>query len=65
VSEQEPHPFRQDRLLGKQAFDQTDEGARAIVHSQYRRGILAAKGIIRAIFNGTCEKSAVHVKQGF
>lgn len=65
MSKQEPHSLRQDRLLGKQTFDQSNEGACTIVHRQDRRCVLAAEGVVRAIFNSTCEKSTVHVKQGY
>jgi len=65
MSKQEPHPFRQDRLLGKQASDQSNEGACTIVYSQDRRRVLAAEGVIRTVFDRTCKKTAMHVKQGY
>lgn len=63
MSEQEPHPFRQDRLLRKQAFDQSNERTCTVIYCQYRRCILAAKRVIGAILDCACKKSAVHVKQ--
>lgn len=63
MGEQEPHAFRQGRLLGKQASDQSNEGACTIVHRQDRRGVLATEGVVGAIFDCTCKKSAMHIEQ--
>ena len=65
MSEQEPHSFRQDRLLRKQAFDQSNKGACTVIHCQHGGGILAAKRVVKAILDRARKKSAVHVKQGF
>ena len=62
MSKQKPHSFRQDRLLGKQASDQSNEGACTVVYRQDRRRVLAAEGVIRTIFNRTCKETAMHVK---
>jgi hypothetical protein len=64
MRKQEPHAFRQGRLLGKQASNQPNEGACTIVHRQDRRCVLATEWVLGDIFDCTCEKSAVHVKQG-
>jgi hypothetical protein len=63
MSKQEPHAFRQGRLLGKQASNQSNEGTCTVVHRQDGRCILATEGVIGAIFDCTCKKTAMHVKQ--
>ena len=65
MSKQEPHAFRQRRLLGKQTPNQSDEGACTVVYCQHGRCVLATQGVIGAIFDRTCKKSAMHVKQRY
>ncbi len=65
MCEEEPQSLKKSLMLIKQVFNLADERACASISRQHRFCVLASHWVIRIIFQGLCEKSTVHIKQGY
>lgn len=65
MSEQEPVTLSELRMLGMEALDQSNEGASTGVCGKHRLREPAAERILRIVFNGPCEETAMKIEYAY